>query len=122
MAPEGDQRAHVRVPLSRERILDAGVRLADESGIESLTMRKLGEALGVEAMSLYYYVANKGEVVDAIVDLVVYRSITSCTVCYLCQSVYRGYPLNPGHKSFYLGTEERYKKQRIAWAKKVTGE
>lgn len=60
--------------------------------------------------------------VIAIVDLVVYRSITSCTVCYLCQSVYRGYPLNPGHKSFYLGTEERYKKQRIAWAKKVTGE
>lgn len=61
-------------------------------------------------------------VLIAIVDLLVYRSITSCTVCYLCQSIYRGYPLNPEHKSFYLGTEERYKKPRIAWAKKVTGD
>jgi hypothetical protein len=43
-------------------------------------------------------------------------------VCYLCQSIYRGYPLNPEHKNFYLGTEERYKKQRIAWAKRLTAE
>jgi len=60
--------------------------------------------------------------VIAIVDLIVYRSITSCTVCYLCQSVYRGYPVNPEQKSFYLGTEERYKKQRVAWAKRMTAE
>jgi len=60
--------------------------------------------------------------VIALVDLIVYRSITSCTVCYLCQSVYRGYPVNHEHKTFYLGTEEKYKKQRVVWAKRMTGE
>jgi AcrR family transcriptional regulator len=47
------------------------MRLADEGGIDSLTMRKLAGALGVEAMSLYNHVANKGDLVDGIVDLVV---------------------------------------------------
>jgi AcrR family transcriptional regulator len=62
---------HPRVPLSRERVLDAAVALADEGGIESLSMRKLAQALGVEAMSLYNHVANKGDLVEAIVDRVV---------------------------------------------------
>ena len=57
--------------LSRERILETAIQLADEEGIESLTMRKLGQALGVEAMSLYYHVPSKAELVDAIVDVVV---------------------------------------------------
>jgi AcrR family transcriptional regulator len=52
-------------------VLQAAIRLADESGLESLTMRKLARALGVEAMSLYNHVANKGDLVDGIVDLVV---------------------------------------------------
>jgi AcrR family transcriptional regulator len=60
-----------RTPLSRERVLRTAVRLADEGGIESLTMRKLARELGVEAMSLYNHVANKGDLVDGIVDLVV---------------------------------------------------
>ncbi len=59
-----------RTPLSRERVLRAGVALADESGIASLSMRKLGEALGVEAMSLYNHVANKDQLLDGMVDLV----------------------------------------------------
>jgi AcrR family transcriptional regulator len=59
-----------RVPLSRERILEAAVRLADEGGLESLSMRRLARELGVEAMSLYNHVANKGALVDGIVDLV----------------------------------------------------
>jgi AcrR family transcriptional regulator len=59
-----------RVPLSRERVLYAALALADERGMESLTMRALGEELGVEAMSLYYHVANKDELVDGMVDLV----------------------------------------------------
>jgi AcrR family transcriptional regulator len=65
-----DPGATVRVRLSRERVLHAAVELADESGIGSLTMRKLGAALGVEAMSLYNHVANKDDVLDGIVDLV----------------------------------------------------
>jgi len=59
-----------RAPLSRERVLRAAVALADQSGIESLTMRQLGQKLGVEAMSLYNHVANKDDILDGIVDLV----------------------------------------------------
>ena len=71
MATKQDRSSHPRVPLSRERVLNAAIELADEGGIESLTMRKLARALGVEAMSLYNHVANKGDLVDAIVALVV---------------------------------------------------
>jgi len=59
-----------RPPLSRERILRAALDLADDGGIESVTMRKLGQALGFEAMSLYNYVANKDDLLDGILDLV----------------------------------------------------
>ena len=62
--------AEVRTRLSRERVLTGAVAFADERGIESLTMRKLGEALGVEAMSLYNHVANKDELLDGMVDIV----------------------------------------------------
>ena len=62
--------ADVRTRLSRDRVLAAAVAFADERGIESLTMRKLGEALGVEAMSLYNHVANKDELLDGMVDIV----------------------------------------------------
>jgi AcrR family transcriptional regulator len=64
-----------RAPLNRERVLHAAVALADERGIDALTMRALGEELGVEAMSLYYYVANKDELLDGIVDLAYYSEI-----------------------------------------------
>ena len=60
-----------RVPLSRERVLGAAVLLADEEGIESLSMRELGLRLGFEAMSLYNHVANKDDLLDGMVDLVV---------------------------------------------------
>jgi AcrR family transcriptional regulator len=71
MATQIDPSAQPRIPLSRERVLAAAIELADEGGIESLTMRKLAQALGVEAMSLYNHVANKGDIVDAIVDRIV---------------------------------------------------
>jgi AcrR family transcriptional regulator len=60
-----------RKPLTKERVLAQAIALADGDGIEALTMRKLGQALGVEAMSLYNHVANKGELVAAMVDRVV---------------------------------------------------
>jgi len=59
-----------RAPLSRERVLRAAVKLADRDGIESLSMRKLGQELGVEAMSLYNHVSNKEEILDGLVDAV----------------------------------------------------
>jgi AcrR family transcriptional regulator len=71
MPRKTDSSPRSRIPLSRDRVLQAAVRLADEAGIESLTMRKLAAELGVEAMSLYNHVANKGDLVDGIVDLVI---------------------------------------------------
>jgi AcrR family transcriptional regulator len=59
-----------RIPLSRERVLGGAVAFADQNGIASLSMRKLGDALGVEAMSLYNHVANKDQLLDGMVDLV----------------------------------------------------
>lgn len=60
-----------RTPLTRDRILRAGVRLADRHGIEALSMRRLATALRVEAMSLYNHVASKDDLLDGMVDLVV---------------------------------------------------
>ena len=60
----------MRVPLSRDRVLSAAVALADAGGAGSLTIRSLADKLGVKPMSVYHYVANKEEILDAIVDLV----------------------------------------------------
>src|SRR5438045_1675645 len=60
-----------RRPLTRERVVAKAIALADQDGIDALSMRKLGQALGVEAMSLYNHVTNKGELVAAMVDRVV---------------------------------------------------
>jgi len=59
-----------RPPLTRERIVVAAAEMVDADGVEALSMRKLGAALGVEAMSLYNHVANKDDVLDRILDLV----------------------------------------------------
>jgi AcrR family transcriptional regulator len=60
-----------RAPLTKERVLSKAVELADEHGLEALSMRALGRALGVEAMSLYNHVANKDDLLDGIADIVV---------------------------------------------------
>jgi AcrR family transcriptional regulator len=60
-----------RVRLSRDRVLRAAVALADDAGIESLSMRKLAQELGVVPMALYKHVANKEELLDGMVDVVV---------------------------------------------------
>jgi AcrR family transcriptional regulator len=59
-----------RTPLSRARVLRAGLELADRSGVEAVTMRRLGEELGFEAMSLYRHIANKHDLLDGMLDLV----------------------------------------------------
>jgi len=70
MMHEADSTTPQRVPLTRDRVLRAAVVIADESGIDSLTMRRLAEQLDVKPMSLYYHVANKDEILDGIVDIV----------------------------------------------------
>jgi len=59
-----------RQPLSRERVVRAAMALADAGGIDALTMRRLGDELGVEAMSLYRHVANKDDLIDGMIDAV----------------------------------------------------
>ena len=56
--------------MSRERVLRAAIDFSDANGIESLSMRKLARELGVEAMTLYYYVANKRDLLEGMSDLV----------------------------------------------------
>jgi AcrR family transcriptional regulator len=70
VATQAEPTSEPRIPLSRERVLRAAVKVADEGGIESLTMRRLAEELGAEAMSLYYHVAKKEDVLDGIVDVI----------------------------------------------------
>ena len=57
-----------RARLNRDKVVGSAIALADASGIESLSMRKLGGELGVEAMSLYNHVSNKGDLTDAMID------------------------------------------------------
>lgn len=71
MAGDIDVAPSTRAPLTTERVLRAAVAFADEHGLESLSMRKLARELGFEVMSLYNHVANKDEMLDGMVDLVV---------------------------------------------------
>ena len=68
---EVEETAPPREPLSRERILSTAMALADEGGVESLSMRKIALELGVVPMALYKHVANKDELLDGLVDVVV---------------------------------------------------
>ncbi|MGW0846608.1 TetR/AcrR family transcriptional regulator C-terminal domain-containing protein [Streptomyces sp. NPDC002787] len=63
--------AQPRAPLSRERVLGAAVGLADEGGLDALSMRKIAQALGVVPMALYKHVANKNELLDGMIDVLV---------------------------------------------------
>ncbi|WP_273652162.1 TetR/AcrR family transcriptional regulator [Cellulomonas fimi] len=60
-----------RVPLTRDRVLDAAVDLADGEGLDAVSMRRLAQDLGVVPMALYKHVAHKDELVDAMVDRVI---------------------------------------------------
>jgi len=70
MAVQPQPMEQPREPLTRERVLHAAIELADGGGIASLSMRRLAQELGVEAMSLYHHVRNKDDLLDGIVDLV----------------------------------------------------
>jgi AcrR family transcriptional regulator len=71
MTAEISPEPSTRTPLNRERILAAAVAVADEGGLDALTMRGLADALEVEAMSLYYHVANKEALLDGVAETVV---------------------------------------------------
>jgi len=69
-----------REPLGRRQILVAAVEFVDEVGLRGLTMRRLGERLGVEAMSLYRYVPGKESLLDGMVELVI-DGLTATRMC-----------------------------------------
>jgi AcrR family transcriptional regulator len=66
-----DASGQPRAALTRERVLHAAITIADRAGIDALSMRKLGQELGVEAMSLYNHVANKDDLLDGMLDVLV---------------------------------------------------
>ncbi|HEX5522526.1 MAG TPA: TetR/AcrR family transcriptional regulator [Pedococcus sp.] len=70
MVERASESSPERAPLSRERVLDGAMAIADAGGIGSLTIRSLAQELGVKPMSVYHYVANKDEIIDGIVDRV----------------------------------------------------
>ncbi len=70
MSSKAEATTETRAPLSRERVLETAVALADRHGLEWLSMRKLAEELDVAAMSLYYHVPNKVELIDGMIDIV----------------------------------------------------
>lgn len=71
MVTKADSATETRIPLSRERVFAGAIELADKGGIKALTMRRLAEDLGVEAMSIYYHVANKEALLDGMADAIV---------------------------------------------------
>jgi AcrR family transcriptional regulator len=68
---QGEPPPSKRVALSRERVVTAAIEFIDEQGLPGLTMRRLGERLGVEAMSLYRYVPGREDLLDAVVERVI---------------------------------------------------
>jgi AcrR family transcriptional regulator len=60
-----------RIPLNRARVLEAAIDLADRDGIDSVSMRRLGQDLGIEAMSLYTHIRGKEDLLDGMVDAVI---------------------------------------------------
>ncbi|MFB8773856.1 TetR/AcrR family transcriptional regulator C-terminal domain-containing protein [Streptomyces broussonetiae] len=71
ISTQADATARSRAPLSRQRVLDTAVVLADEGGVEALSMRRIAQALGVVPMALYKHVANKNELLDGMIDALV---------------------------------------------------
>jgi len=67
----GGMKTGSRLPLNRDRVFAAAVEIADGRGVGAVTMREVASRLGVEAMSLYNHVANKDDILDGMVDLVI---------------------------------------------------
>ncbi len=70
MTSNSRRSARPRIPLSRERVLRAALAIADGEGIDALSMRRLAQDLGVEAMTIYYHVPSKEQIVDGMVAIV----------------------------------------------------
>jgi AcrR family transcriptional regulator len=80
IAVRGDEPPSARVPLSRDRVLEAAMTYIEEQGLASLTMRRLGQVLGVEAMALYRHLPSKEDLLDGVVDALVAAVLSDADV------------------------------------------
>jgi AcrR family transcriptional regulator len=71
VAIENSPETERRMPLTRDRVLRAAIELADRGGIEAISMRKLGQELGVDAMAMYRHVRDKDDLLDGVIELIV---------------------------------------------------
>ena len=71
MAIQKTAQTERRAPLTRERILEAGVALADRGGLDNLSMRKLGQELAVDAMAIYRHIKGKDDLLDGVAEVVI---------------------------------------------------
>ena len=88
-----------------------GLFLVLVSGIIALLVMVYNHILGLGVLA-----------VVTLVDAAIFKFIRQVTVCYLCHTIYRGYPNNSDHKPFYLGNEERFKKLREDWLEGMKNE
>jgi AcrR family transcriptional regulator len=77
--------------LTRDGVLDAAMKLVDRDGLSSLTMRRLGSELGVEAMTIYHHVPNKDALLDGLVERLVVDASTSVSEEATWQDALRGF-------------------------------
>ena len=94
-----------RQPLSKDRVLRAAMDLADREGIAALSMRRLASELGVEAMSLYYHVANKEAVLDGVIDVIMSE----------IEEAVGGYGGDPSRDDWKAATRSRILGAREVW-------
>ena len=80
LADAGKAGAERRAQLTRQQVVTAAIELADRDGIDSISMRRLAQELGVEAMSLYTHVRNKDDLLDGMADAVISEIPTSADV------------------------------------------
>jgi len=122
---------HLRVPL-HARSLDAHQQLGEcalcgtnEFFIQKDFNRRLGLfVVIISALVAFLVMVRYGHLYGfpvflgvTLIDWWIYQRMRNVAVCYLCHTIYRGVPLNPDHKGFYLGSEERFKKPRQEWIK-----
>ena len=81
-----------RTQLTRQRVVAAAVELADSDGTEPISMRRLAQELGVEAMSLYTHVRNKDDLLDGMADAVISHPIDPIALAYELAGLMRDRP------------------------------
>lgn len=118
----------MRKPLDKQSILEAAIAMADDDGLDSLSMRKLGQRLGVEAMSLYYHVPNKTALINEMVAWVITKMAPPPAdlhwkeaIHIAARSSYEQLLLHPWATVQMLNPNMHNQKPRFAWMNGILG-